>query len=285
VQAESSRAAEERARARAALEAPMPTADIERENGHVGTTTEQPPLAFLSQDPARDLEAAKTPQRLKHSTSRASLPATPRTPTVPASAIDVTPSTNLGRPDTAPEDAGEEEFPWGPLHPCFPHMNPHVPLSSPEYTETRIIRVRRDWMQVGDLAPTFANLYPEVLDPLVSEDEFRRVLQHVNNEVIAALTPWSARAWLDAAMGVATLWLWDDLGLAGVKTRLAKLEAWIERWNRDVGAQDGVKIIPLRRTAYLTVCHSPFLTAFAFAQTDDVVARLPDSRSSYQPRH
>jgi len=234
----------------------MPSADSELGNGHAGSTPAQPPLAFLSQDPARDLEAAKSQQRLRHSTSRASLPATPRTPNLSAAAgVDGTPRTDLGRPDTAVEDGAEEEFPWGPSHPCFPHMNPHVPMSSPEYADTRIIRVRRDWMQVGDLAPTFANLYPEVLDPLVSEDEFRRVVQHINTEVIAALTPWSGRAWLDAALGVASLWLWDDLGLTGVKARLNRLEAWIEAWNRDVGAQEGVKIIPLRRTAYMTVCY------------------------------
>ena len=108
-------------------------------------------------------------------------------------------------------------------------------------------------MQVGDLAPTFANLYPEILDPLVSEEEFRRVIKHVNRELIAAFSPWSARAWCDAALGVATLWLWEDVGLTGVKSRLKKLEAWIEAWNRDVGSEESVKIIPLRRTAYMTV--------------------------------
>ena len=220
------------------------------ENGHATAAAAAPLPAqpFPSQDPMRDAEAGQS-TRLKHSTSRASLPATPRTGAVG----DTTAGPEQHQPEREQDEVAEEEFAWGPSHPCFPHMNSHVPLSSPEYADTRIIRIRRDWMHVGDLAPTFANLYPEILDPLVSEDEFRRVIKHVNRELIAAFSPWSARAWCDAALGVATLWLWEDVGLTGVKSRLKKLEAWIETWNRDVGSQENVKIIPLRRTAYMTV--------------------------------
>jgi hypothetical protein len=210
------------------------------ENGHA--------LPFLSQDPMRDVEAGQS-TRLRRSSSRASLPTTPRTGAVG----DTTAGAEQHQSEPGQDEVAEEEFAWGPSHPCFPHMNPHVPLSSPEYANTRIIRVRRDWMQVGDLAPTFANLYPEILDPLVSEDEFRSVIRHVNTELIAAFSSWSARAWCDAALGVATLWLWEDMGLAGVKSRLKNLDAWIETWNRDIGSQESVKIIPLRRTAYMTV--------------------------------
>jgi hypothetical protein len=55
-------------------------------------------------------------------------------------------------------------------------------------------------------------------------------------------------------MGIATFWLWEDAGFTGVKKQLAELERWIEDWNRDIGAKEAVKIIPLRRTGYLTVC-------------------------------
>ncbi|EEH23277.2 hypothetical protein PABG_05488 [Paracoccidioides brasiliensis Pb03] len=44
-----------------------------------------------------------------------------------------------------------DELAWGPSHPCFPHMNPHVPITSPEYQNTRIIRIRRDWMGLGEI--------------------------------------------------------------------------------------------------------------------------------------
>ena len=145
------------------------------------------------------------------------------------------------------------EFPWGPSHPCFPHPNPHVPLNSELYETTRIIRIKRDWMVKGDLAPTFANLYPEILDPLITEDNFRDLIKKINDSLVAAFDPFTFRAWLDAVMGVATFWLWEDVGLSGVKRQLSELESWIDWWNREVGEKEAVKIIPLRRTGYLTV--------------------------------
>ncbi|PSN70911.1 hypothetical protein BS50DRAFT_630964 [Corynespora cassiicola Philippines] len=145
------------------------------------------------------------------------------------------------------------EYAWGPSHPCFPHLNPHVPMDSELYESTRIIRIRRDWMVKGDLAPTFANLYPEILDPLITEDEFRRVVKKINDTLVDVFNPFSFRAWLDAVMGVATFWLWDDAGLTHVKRQLADLERWIEDWNHECGEKEGVKIIPLRRTGYLTL--------------------------------
>lgn len=146
-----------------------------------------------------------------------------------------------------------EELAWGPAHPCFPHMNPHVPITSEEYTTTRIIRIRRDWMVKGDLAPTFSNLYPEILDPLLPEQEFRRIIAKINGELIKAFDPFSFRNWFDGAMGLLTGWLWDDLGLSGIKSSLRRLEEWLEKWNREVGAKEGVRIWSLRRTAYMTL--------------------------------
>jgi hypothetical protein len=156
------------------------------------------------------------------------------------------------------QDGGEGAYQlsqpeWGPEHPCYPHLNVHVPTSSPLYSSTRVIRVPRDWLIAGDLAPTFANVYPEVLEPVMSEAEFRNVVGHVNEEVTVAFDPYAVRSWVDSIMGVLTFWLWDDFGFTGVKGRLRRLEEWLERWNRDVGAKDGVQIIPLRRTAYMTV--------------------------------
>lgn len=162
------------------------------------------------------------------------------------------------------------EFAWGPKHPCFPHPNPHVPLNSPLYTNTRIIRINRDWMIKGDLAPTFADLYPEILDPLIEEEAFRNIIKHINHVLVDAFNPLSFRAVLDAVMGVATFWLWEDAGFTNVKKKLADLEQWIERWNKDYGEKEGVKIIPLRRTGYLTVCS---WTCSAFCSTNTCVAR------------
>ena len=172
------------------------------------------------------------------------------------SAISSSNSSIMGE-DQQP-DAGEE---WGPQHPCYPHLNPHVPIDSPEYTSTRIIRIRRDWLIEGDLAPTFSNLYPEILDPAgVNEQEFRRIIEKLNSELIPIFSPFNWRNILDGVLGLATGWLWDDLGLTATKMRLRRLENWIEQWNKEMAktyaADDSTippRIIPLKRTGYMTV--------------------------------
>ncbi|OJJ48265.1 hypothetical protein ASPZODRAFT_1548488 [Penicilliopsis zonata CBS 506.65] len=146
-----------------------------------------------------------------------------------------------------------EELAWGPAHPCYPHHNPHVSVESDEYESTRIIRIRRDWMVCGDLAPTFSNLYPEILDPLLPEQEFRRIIATVNEQLVRAFDPFTPGTWIDGALGLLTGWLWEDAGAARVKRNLGSVEAWLERWNRDVGSKDGVRIWSLRRTAYLSL--------------------------------
>ncbi|KAF5015164.1 hypothetical protein F66182_13600, partial [Fusarium sp. NRRL 66182] len=158
-----------------------------------------------------------------------------------------------GGNNTTSAEPDSEEIAWGPAHPCFPHMNPHVPLQSEEFTTTRIIRIRRDWMVKGDLAPTFSNLYPEILDPILPEQEFRRIIAKVNGELVKAFDPFSLRNWFDSAMGLVTGWIWDGLGFAGIKTHLRNIEDWLEKWNREVGSKDGVRIWSLRRTAYMTL--------------------------------
>lgn len=166
-------------------------------------------------------------------------------------------SSIMGDPDGQADD---EE--WGPQHPCYPHLNPHVPVDSPEYTNTRIIRIKRDWLLQGDLAPTFSNMYPEILDPAgLSEVEFRRVIDKLNSELVVVFNPYNARNMLDSVLGLLTGWLWDDFGLTYAKSKLARLERWIERWNKEMektcgGGEDGMippKLIPLRQTAYMTV--------------------------------
>ncbi|KAL7939059.1 Golgin subfamily A member 7/ERF4 family domain-containing protein [Trichoderma chlorosporum] len=155
-------------------------------------------------------------------------------------------------------DLGEA---WGPQHPCFPHLNPHVPPDSAEYAKTRIIRIRRDWLIQGDLAPTFSNLYPEILDPAgIAEPEFRRIIDKLNKELVPAFDPYNPRNMLDAFLGLATGWLWDDFGMTGIKSRLNNLEVWIEKWNREkektTPSEEGIlppKLISLRRTGYMTL--------------------------------
>lgn len=167
------------------------------------------------------------------------------------------PTTNGNVQD--PSKAPPKEIPWGPAHPCYPHPNPHVPLSSPLHTTTRIIRIKRDWMIAGDLAPTFSNIYPEILEPWVSEADFRTLIQRVNDGLLASFHPGGWRAWMDAVMGVATGWIWEDLGLSGVKSGVRRVEQYIEEWNgmESKGEEDGdidhAKVIPLRRTGFLSL--------------------------------
>ncbi|EFX00666.1 hypothetical protein CMQ_7668 [Grosmannia clavigera kw1407] len=179
------------------------------------------------------------------------------------SAISSSNSSIMGDPEAQP-DAGEE---WGPQHPCFPHRNPHVPMDSPEYVTTRIIRIRRDWLIAGDLAPTFSNLYPEILDPAgMPEHEFRRVVDKLNKELCGIFEPWTIHNIIDGVLGLLTGWLWEDMGMTTAKRRLAQLERWVERWNESMAAgmngsrsglaEDGPippKIIPLRETGYMTI--------------------------------
>lgn len=205
-------------------------------------------------DPSRgfskDLERGPDVLGHHHNGSRVSIPDGMGSPT---SSSD---SSIMGDPDQP--DASDE---WGPQHPCFPHLNPHVPMNSPEYTTTRIIRIRRDWLLEGDLAPTFSNLYPEILDPAgVSEQEFRRVIDKLNHDLVPIFNPYNWRNILDGILGVITGWIWDDLGFTNAKSNLKTLENWIENWNAEmektVGSEEGIlapKIVPLRRTGYMSV--------------------------------
>ncbi|KAI9762622.1 MAG: hypothetical protein M4579_000240 [Chaenotheca gracillima] len=154
--------------------------------------------------------------------------------------------------NSSPSDAGPS-YEWGPSHPCFPHLNPHVPTVSAVYAATRIIRIQRDWLIAGDLGPQFSNVYPEILDPLIPEQAFRQLIDHLNTNLLSIFDPRTAQNWTDVLLGAVTGWVWDDLGFSGAKRRLETLENWLEDWNRDVGAKEGVRIWPLRRTAYMSL--------------------------------
>lgn len=151
-------------------------------------------------------------------------------------------------------DGCEEEFPWGPSHPCFPHPNPHCLPTSPEYQNTRVIRLRRDWLQAGDLYPQYANLYPEILDPYVSDAEFRSLVTELNGLLKEAFDPFTGRAWLDSVLGVATGFLWDDLGFTGVKRGYQRVERFLGAWNAGKEAEGtDVRVVMLRRTGFMAL--------------------------------
>ena len=118
-------------------------------------------------------------------------------------------------------------------------------------------------MVVGDLAPTFSNIYPEILEPWVSEQDFRVLIKKVNESLVTAFDPWVKRNWLDGLLGLITGWLWEDFGAAAVKKRVADVERCVDEWNqrRSTEGEDAVKVLPLRRTGYMSVsCLLHFLS-------------------------
>ncbi|KAK3112548.1 hypothetical protein LTR53_011081 [Teratosphaeriaceae sp. CCFEE 6253] len=150
--------------------------------------------------------------------------------------------------------SADEDFPWGPSHPCFPHPNPHCAPHSADAASTRVIRVRRDWLAAGDTYPAVANLYPEILDPLVSDAEFRFLVSSLNARLRAAFDPYSTRAWVDAVMGVLTGWAWEDAGLTGVKSGMKGVERWMAEWNAEMaGKGRAVRVVGVRETGFMSL--------------------------------
>lgn len=144
---------------------------------------------------------------------------------------------------------------WGPQHPCYPHPNPYAALGSSLAHSTRIIRIPRSYMVCGDLAPTFSDLYPELLaDAGISEDRFRRSVEELNALLIKVFSPRGGRNFVDGMLGLMTGWVWDDIGQLAVKQGVREVEALIERWN---GELETIKAegrwIGLRKSAYMSL--------------------------------
>lgn len=117
-----------------------------------------------------------------------------------------------------------------------------------------MIRVKRDWLVAGDLYPQYTNLYPEILDPLVSDGEFRDLIASINAILHRMLSPYTTRAWIDSLLGAATGYVWDDLGLTGAKSGEKELEMFINKWNQDKERSgEEVKLIQLRRTGFMSL--------------------------------
>lgn len=177
-------------------------------------------------------------------------------------------------------DPGQNEMEWGPSHPCYPHLNPHIPVSTPLYASTRIIRIKRNWMISGDLAPTFSDVYPVVLaDAGLEELEFRRIVERLNQELIKAWSPYSARNMFDSFMGLITGYVWDDLGVTGIKGKLKSVEIMLENENKSLEAHGATaKLIALRKTGYL--CVSSYQSEIQISSLTYHPVGHPDSHTS-----
>jgi len=119
---------------------------------------------------------------------------------------------------------------------------------------TRIIRVQRDWLVAGDLYPALQNLYPEILIGHMDEEEFRHVVETTNKMLEDGFNPWTVSSWMDSMLGVATGFLWDNIGVTATKRKVSQLERWIDEWNRNAQSQRrDIKLIGLRQTGFLSL--------------------------------
>ncbi|EPS38387.1 hypothetical protein H072_7882 [Dactylellina haptotyla CBS 200.50] len=202
--------------------------------------------------------------------------------------------------DGASSVHSESSTSWDPSHPCYPHVNPHVPVNSPLADSTKIIRIPRDFMIHGDTSPAFSNTYPKILEPYLGEERFRRIIKTINAELHEAFNPWHWRNWVDASLGVITLWFAEDIFGTLTKRRLRNIESFLEQQNREMeevlerlrkgeiveddergqsreGADGPVlisglaKLIPLRKTGYMNLdiqIPNPFTADSDFGDDD-----------------
>lgn len=233
-----------------------------RLTGHqeIGDNTTSRPANFPEPPPIPDSE-----HQLSHRASRASLPLnrqpsrrsvysskTNRNENGPSSEQAASFVRRSG--ETGQTEGTDDDFEWGPSHPCFPHPNPHCNPESEEARDTRVIRVRRDWLSTGDLYPAYANLYPEILDPMVSESDFRFLISGVNTRIEQAFNAFTFRAFLDFFLGVLTGFLWDDFGISGAKTGQKNLERFVDNWNAQKASEGrDVKLMQPRKTGFMAL--------------------------------
>nr|POE76186.1 ras modification protein erf4 [Quercus suber] len=183
------------------------------------------------------------------------------------------PHPNAVRPshDSQPSAAADDdEFAWGPAHPCFPHPNPHCAVDSAEAQSTRVIRVKRDWLAAGDLYPQYANLYPEILAPLVSDEEFRFVVSTLNAQLKRVFDPNTPRARVDSLLGALTGYLWEDVGLTGAHAGMRTVERFLEEWNAErVKQSRPVRVVMVRTTGFMSLDFVVPLSSLPLMDGDD----------------
>ena len=185
---------------------------------------------------------------------RTPIPGEGDAPPLPSQAGSFNPSQDARLSQDTGVSGSEDDFTWGPSHPCFPHPNPHCAPDSEDAHNTRVIRVRRDWLQAGDLYPQYANLYPEILDPLVSDEDFRWLIANINARLSETFDPYSTRAAVDAALGAVTGYMWDTLGMTGAKKGMRALETFVEKWNAEKARQEKeVTLVQLRKTGFMSL--------------------------------
>ncbi|KAH8148084.1 uncharacterized protein LAJ45_07848 [Morchella importuna] len=198
------------------------------------TTTSTPtPRSWLGDPDDVPLDDLRTPKH--HHRAQVLVPQQASQVTISTPGLPPPNATTLPAVGDEESRPGSRDSEWNSTHPCYPHRNPYVPLDSALYRTTRIIRISRDFMVYGDLAPAYSNVFPDILEPHVTEEQFRVVVARVNEEMRRAFDPWS-------------VWNWS------LQARVAGVEAYLEGWNRELErlGQRAV-FIPLRRTGYMNL--------------------------------
>jgi len=117
-------------------------------------------------------------------------------------------------------------------------------------------------------------VYPEILEPFVTHQDFIFLLSNINARLKAAFDPFTTRAWVDAVLGVATGFVWEDLGLTRCKAEVKKLDIFMEGWNREQERQgkEG-RVVLLKKTGF---------TALDFVVPDPGIDIVPEGQLSRQ---
>ena len=93
----------------------------------------------------------------------------------------------------------------------------------------------------------------------MSEQDFRTLIEKINDGLVKAYNPFSPRNWLDTALGVLTGWIWEDFGLGRARRGVRDVEALVVAWNEERVRQGGdeeaqlVRCIELRKSAFMSV--------------------------------
>lgn len=177
------------------------------------------------------------------------------------------PSPALGSEDvnrmsrgTAEQELNEDA---GPGH----YLNPHAPLGSLRAQSTRIVRVPRDYLLYGDLAPAFSVAYPSLLHPYLPCASFHALVEEINRLLWEAYNPRNAWNLFDTVLALLTFWLSEHLYVPHhtkvspsrvtaclISQTLYSIEQLLERKNEEWKvAGNPLQVVSLRRTAFLNV--------------------------------
>ncbi|OLL27002.1 Ras modification protein ERF4 [Neolecta irregularis DAH-3] len=131
------------------------------------------------------------------------------------------------------------------------HPNPHVAPGAAR--STKVVRIERVYTLHGDICPHFSTTFPNYLAHYITEEQFLHLVETINRilqEAHNPFSPWNIAENIAAILTIFTSeWFWPSR----LRSKLKALEGFIQTQNKEVFNPKGLRIISLRRTAYLTV--------------------------------